>query len=52
MTTQFDKFKLLKKLHIKGSPLILFNIWDAGSAKAIQESGAKVIPLYQRSCGF
>lgn len=43
MTIQFDRSKLLKELHIKGDPLILFNIWDAGSAKAVQESGAKVI---------
>ena len=34
---------LFKNLHIKGDPLILFNIWDAGSAKALQEIGAKVI---------
>ncbi len=43
MTTQHDRAKLLHSLHIKGHPLILFNIWDAGSAKAIQESGAKAI---------
>ncbi len=34
---------LFTNLHIKGDPLILFNIWDAGSAKALQEIGAKVI---------
>jgi 2-methylisocitrate lyase-like PEP mutase family enzyme len=43
MTTQHERAKSLKNLHIKGDPLILFNIWDAGSAKAIQETGAKVI---------
>jgi len=43
MTTQYDRANLLKNLHIKGDPLILFNIWDAGSAKAMQEAGAKVI---------
>ena len=43
MMTQIEKANLLKKLHIKGDPLILFNIWDAGSAKAMQEIGAKVI---------
>ncbi len=43
MKNQCDRANLLKKLHIKGDPLILFNIWDAGSAKAIQEAGAKVI---------
>jgi hypothetical protein len=24
------------KLHIKGAPLVLYNVWDAGSAKAIR----------------
>ncbi len=43
MITQIERANLLKKLHVKGNPLILFNIWDAGSAKAIQEIGAKVI---------
>lgn len=43
MLTQLKRAHLLKNLHIKGDPLILFNIWDAGSAIAIQESGAKAI---------
>ncbi|MGH9902797.1 MAG: isocitrate lyase/PEP mutase family protein [Pyrinomonadaceae bacterium] len=43
MATQREQADLLNNLHIKGDPLILFNIWDAGSAKALQEIGAKVI---------
>lgn len=43
MTTQQEHATLLHKLHIKGDPLILFNVWDAGSAKALQAVGAKVI---------
>lgn len=43
MRTQLERANLLKELHVKGNPLVLFNIWDAGSAKAIQETGAKVI---------
>lgn len=43
MVTQIERANLLKNLHVKGNPLILFNIWDAGSARAIQEIGAKVI---------
>lgn len=43
MITQIERANLLKSLHIKGDPLILFNIWDAGSAQALQEIGAKVI---------
>ncbi len=30
-------------LHVAGSPLILFNVWDAGSAKAAENAGAKAI---------
>jgi 2-methylisocitrate lyase-like PEP mutase family enzyme len=43
MTTQKEKAETFKSLHIKGSPLILFNIWDAGSARAIEQAGAKAI---------
>ena len=43
MTTQKQNADLFRSLHVKGSPLILFNIWDAGSAKTIAEAGAKAI---------
>jgi len=43
MTTQREKADIFRDLHIKENPLILFNIWDAGSAKAIEEAGAKAI---------
>jgi 2-methylisocitrate lyase-like PEP mutase family enzyme len=38
-----DKVKTLGELHVPGNPLILFNIWDAGSAKAVADAGAKAI---------
>jgi 2-methylisocitrate lyase-like PEP mutase family enzyme len=41
--TTYDKANIFHKLHIKGEPLVLFNIWDAGSARAIEEAGAKAI---------
>lgn len=41
MEAQIERAHLLKSLHIKGDPLILFNIWDARSAQAIQETGGK-----------
>ena len=28
-------------LHVRGKPLVLFNVWEAGSAKAVE--GAKAI---------
>jgi 2-methylisocitrate lyase-like PEP mutase family enzyme len=46
MTTQNDRAKTFHQLHTdgkRGSPLILFNIWDAGSARAVAKAGAKAI---------
>lgn len=43
MITQVEKARLFTRLHSKGNPLILFNIWDAGSARAVQEAGAKAV---------
>lgn len=37
------RVKAFGDLHIPGDPLILYNIWDAGSAKAVAEAGAKAI---------
>jgi len=36
---------MFSSLHQKGNPVILFNIWDAGTAKIAENSGAKVIAL-------
>ena len=38
MLTQHEKAKIFANLHVKGNPLILVNIWDAGTAQALQES--------------
>ena len=38
-----DKIKEFAALHIPGNPLILYNIWDAGSAAAVARAGAKAI---------
>jgi 2-methylisocitrate lyase-like PEP mutase family enzyme len=38
-----DKVKTFGDLHVPGNPLILYNIWDAGGAKAVAEAGAKAI---------
>jgi len=32
-----------KSLHKQGDPLVLFNVWDAGSATAVCKAGAKAI---------
>ncbi|MGQ0661968.1 isocitrate lyase/PEP mutase family protein [Sphingosinicella sp.] len=41
--TQTEKHAAFAALHVPGDPLILYNIWDAGSAKAVAEAGAKAI---------
>lgn len=38
-----DKIAAFKALHIPGDPLILVNIWDAGSARAVAAAGAEAI---------
>ena len=38
-----DKIAEFRALHVPGDPLILVNIWDAGSAKAVAAAGAKAI---------
>ncbi|HEV8593158.1 MAG TPA: isocitrate lyase/phosphoenolpyruvate mutase family protein [Pyrinomonadaceae bacterium] len=43
MANQIERAKSFAQLHIKGDPLILFNAWDAGTAKAAQEIGSKAI---------
>lgn len=43
MTEQQKHAQRFHDLHVKGDPLILFNIWDAGSAKAVADAGAKAI---------
>jgi 2-methylisocitrate lyase-like PEP mutase family enzyme len=40
---QMEKAEQFRTLHFPGRPLILFNIWDAGSAKAVARGGAKAI---------
>ncbi|MFI4879456.1 MAG: isocitrate lyase/phosphoenolpyruvate mutase family protein [Steroidobacterales bacterium] len=32
-----------RALHVAGRPLVLFNVWDAGSAKAVAAAGASAI---------
>lgn len=43
MTSQIDKARLFKSLHVPLDPVILYNIWDPGSAKSVARAGAKAI---------
>jgi 2-methylisocitrate lyase-like PEP mutase family enzyme len=41
--SQSEKARLFASLHRPGDPVILYNAWDAGSAKVIAEAGAGAI---------
>src|SRR5437879_1670569 len=43
MVDQANKTEQFRALHVPGTPFVLFNIWDVGSAKAVAASGAKAI---------
>src|SRR3954462_11686496 len=40
MATKFETFA---SLHVPGEPVILYNIWDVGSALAVVNAGAKAL---------
>ena len=40
---QIDHAKTFHRLHVKGNPLVLFNVWDAGTARVVAGAGAKAI---------
>jgi len=40
---QLRKAEQFTNLHVQGSPVVLFNVWDTGSAKAVASAGAKAI---------
>lgn len=40
---QSEKAELFGTLHRKGDPVVLYNIWDAGTAKAVADAGAKAL---------
>jgi 2-methylisocitrate lyase-like PEP mutase family enzyme len=38
-----SKFEIFAALHVPGDPVILYNVWDPGSAQAVARAGAKAI---------
>jgi 2-methylisocitrate lyase-like PEP mutase family enzyme len=38
-----DNFAQFAALHVPGDPVILYNIWDVGSAKAVAQAGAAAL---------
>jgi 2-methylisocitrate lyase-like PEP mutase family enzyme len=43
MASSAEKAARFAELHVAGDPVLLYNAWDAGSAKAIVEAGASAI---------
>ena len=43
MNNQASRAEQFRKLHVPGKPLVLFNVWDAGSAKVIAKAGVKAV---------
>ena len=40
MPSRFERFAAL---HVPGDPIVLYNIWDVGSALAVAAAGAKAL---------
>lgn len=38
-----EQFAAFAALHVAGDPVVLFNIWDPGSAKAVADAGSRAI---------
>src|SRR4051795_9205263 len=38
-----SKFETFAALHVPGDPVVLYNIWDVGSAQAVVAAGAKAL---------
>ena len=43
MSSLQEKASLFHSMHVRGTPLLLCNVWDAGSAKAVTGAGARAI---------
>lgn len=43
MNRQAEHADAFRRLHVTGNPLVLFNAWDAGSARAVADAGARAI---------
>lgn len=43
MSAQAAKAETFRSLHVSGRPLVLFNIWDASTAKAVAAAGARAL---------
>jgi 2-methylisocitrate lyase-like PEP mutase family enzyme len=51
MPSQAEKLQLFRTLHAGDAPLVLVNIWDAGSARAVAAAGASALATGSASVG-
>lgn len=51
MPTQSEKLDQFNRLHAGDQPLVLVNIWDAGSARAVAQAGAPALATGSASVG-
>jgi 2-methylisocitrate lyase-like PEP mutase family enzyme len=52
MDEQAAKARTFIELHVKGDPVIIYNVWDGGSANTIAGCGAKAIATGDHPVGF
>src|SRR3954467_3902858 len=38
-----SKFEIFAALHVPGDPIVLYNVWDVGSALAVVKAGARAL---------
>jgi len=43
MADQQSRARTFRSLHVAGRPIVLFNVWDPGSAKAVEAAGAAAL---------
>lgn len=43
MSTQTMRARAFHALHVPGQPVVLYNVWDAGSARAVADAGAAAL---------
>lgn len=43
MSSLYEKAERFHSYHVRGQPLVLFNIWDVGRAKAVESTGARAL---------
>jgi len=43
VTARAELFRRFAALHVPGDPVVLYNIWDVGSAQAVVRAGAKAL---------